>query len=150
MVLKIAILLTLLLSLYFTLSGTQRRDRQCLSESAARGQAEKTVLPDYPTDPESAGLQGLVFAAVLFDQDGNMAKVKVFESPGTHFAEAATRALEQWKLKPIYNGAQERVETQTGIRFHFIFADGKGRVEAATDDEQKDSRFGQKACVSPL
>jgi outer membrane biosynthesis protein TonB len=152
MVSRIILLLTLALGLFFTQSVSKRPDRQCVKEFAARHQAENMVLPDYPADAEPVGLQGLVLATVLFDQEGKMAKVRVDQTPGPQFAGAITRALEQWKLKILYNAGGEPIETQTGVRFHFIFENGKGRVEAATDDEQKEVRgeWVQKVCKTRL
>lgn len=148
---RIVLLLTLALGLFFTQSVSKRPDRHCVPEFAARSYAENTVLPDYPADTEPAGSQGIVLAAVLFDQEGKIAKVNVYEAPGPRFADAVTRALEQWKLKSLYNAAGEPIETQTAVRFHFIFEDGKGRAETATEDEQKEVR-GElvKVCKSRL
>jgi len=58
------------------------------------------------------------------------------------------RALEEWKLKRLYNSGLEPIETQTAVRFHFIFENGEGRVETATDEEQKEygGEWGKQVC----
>jgi hypothetical protein len=151
MALKVALLLTLSLGLFFTLSGSQRRPRHCVPEFETRRLAGKTaVLPDYPATPETPGSQGLVVAAVLFNSEGGVEKVNISEAPSAEFGHEVVRALEQWKLEARYNGAGEALETQTIVRFHFIFEDGKGSVDAATEEEQKEVRHLSKVCNSRL
>jgi hypothetical protein len=38
--------------------------------------------------------------------------------------------------------------TRTAIRFHFVFEDGKGRVEVATEQEQSEfgGEWGKRVC----
>ena len=148
--LRIVLLLALLIGLFFTISGNQRPVRRCIPEFAARRQAEKVVMPDYPSNTDSTVSKAVVLAAVLFDERGKMVKANVYESPGPEFAEAVTRALEQWKLTLVYDSTGRPVETKTAIRFHFIFEDGKGRVEAASVDEQMGPRDSAKVCNTGL
>lgn len=42
--------------------------------------------------------------------------------------------------------------TRTGLRFHFVFEDGKGRVDFATEQEQIEfgGKWGDKVCKASL
>jgi hypothetical protein len=106
------------------------------------------VLPDYPEEAKKEGPQGLVSVVVLFDQEGKVAKTKFLETPHSLLKEAVSHALEQWKLLPMYDSRLEKEETQTQLRFHFIFENGQGRVEPATEEEQREfgGARGRRAC----
>ena len=127
----------------------QNEPVQCLPEVMARKLAAQTMLPDYPKEA-ATGSEGVVFAAVLFDADGRLSKVRVYETPDTKFSDAVKSALEKWKMKEFFNGAQQPMMTRTGIRFHFVFdhEDGKGHVNLATDQEQSEfgGEWGKKVC----
>lgn len=152
---KISVLLVLILAITVVNSSVLRRpqisthpDRQCTSERGARSIAENIVLPSYPEEAKAEGHQGLVWALVSFDQEGKLAKTRFLESPHPLLAEAVGHALEEWKLKRLYNGGLKPIETQTAVRFHFIFENGQGRVETATDEEQKEfgGEWGKRVC----
>jgi hypothetical protein len=88
------------------------------------------------------------FAAVLFGTDGIMKKMKVYQTPNPQATEAVKTALEKWKLRELYDGGGQPIETRTGLRFHFVFENGKGRVEVATEQEQYEfgGEWGKKVC----
>lgn len=121
---------------------------QCVPELTARQIAEETSLPEYPEQTDPAISQGVVFAAVLFGTDGKLSKVKFYETPNLQASNAVKKALEKWKLKELFGGGQEPTITRTAIRFHFVFEDGKGRVEVATDQEQTEfgGEWGKRVC----
>jgi hypothetical protein len=133
-------------------SPRQQPRVQCVPEFTARSIAEETSLPDYPEEGEPGSSQGLVFAAVLFGTDGKLSKIKFYETPGPQASEAVKKALEKWKLKELFGGGGEPTMTRTALRFHFVFADGKGHVEVATEQQQNEfgGEWGKKVCRASL
>ena len=123
-----------------------------MPELTTRQYAVETSLPDYPEEAEPGSAKGVVFAAVLFGTDGKLSKIKFYEAPSSQAADAVKKALEKWKLKEIFGGGKEPTETRTAIRFHFVFEDGKGRVEIATEEEQNEfgGEWGKRVCQSSL
>ena len=117
-------------------------------ELTVRQIAEETSLPEYPEETEAGSTQGVVFAAVLFGTDGKLSKIKFYDTPNSQASDAVKKALEKWRLKKIFGGGQEPTMTRTAIRFHFVFEDGKGRVEVATDQEQNEfgREWGKRVC----
>ena len=130
------------------LTSQQPLRTQCVPELTARQIAEETSLPEYPEETEAGSTQGVVFAAVLFGTDGKLSKIKFYDTPNSQASDAVKKALEKWRLKKIFGGGQEPTMTRTAIRFHFVFEDGKGRVEVATDQEQTEfgGEWGKRVC----
>jgi len=122
----------------------------CQAELSIREFAETTSLPEYPEETEPGSAQGVVFAAALFDTEGKLSKVKIYETPSPQASDAVKKALEKWKLKQVFDGGLQPIIRRTGIRFHFIFEDGKGRVEVATHEEQVEfgGQWGKRVCHS--
>ena len=134
-----AILLTLLGSSVVVMTAPgkpQRTETQCVSEGRARKYAESSPLPDYPEEQEPGSSAGRVFVAVEFGTDGKFSKMKMHETPGPQVTEAVKSALEKWQLKKLFDGGGQPIKTRTALRFHFVFEDGKGRVDVATEQEQ--------------
>lgn len=134
-------------------STLQLRQRTiCVPEFSARRLAEETSLPEYPEETEPGSTKGVVFAAVLFGTNGKLSKIKFYETPNSQASDAVKKALEKWKLIEIFGGGREPTETRTAIRFHFVFEDGKGRVEVATEEEQNEfgGEWGKRVCRSNL
>ncbi len=130
-------------------STLQQRPRTiCVPELSARQFAEVTSLPEYPEETEAGSSKGVVFAAALFGTDGKLSKIKFYETPNSQASDAVKKALEKWKLKEIFGGGGEPTITRTAIRFHFVFEDGKGRVEGATEQEQNEfgGEWGNRVC----
>ena len=150
--------LLVVLGLAYVLTSTvtspnQPRTRiQCVPELTARMIAEETSLPEYPEEPEPGASQGVVFAAALFGTDGRLSKIKFYETPNKQASEAVEKALQKWKLKELFDGAQQPIMTRTALRFHFVFENGKGRVEVATEQEQNEfgGEWGKRVCRSSL
>ncbi len=115
---------------------TQRTETQCVPEAGARKIAENSPLPDYPEEKEPGRSAGRVFVAVEFGTDGKFSKMKMHETPGPQVTEAVKTALEKWKLRELFDGGGQPIKTRTALRFHFVFEDGKGRVDVATEQEQ--------------
>ena len=148
--LKVFLLLLSGLLVVLTSTFQQKPQVQCVTEQRARKHAERTELPVYPEESEPGSSQGVVFATVLFDTDGVLSKVKFYETPNQQASEAVKKALQQWKLKQLFDGGGTPLETRTAIRFHFVFEDGKGRVDVATETEQLEfgGKWGTKVCKS--
>jgi hypothetical protein len=126
---------------------------QCVPELTTRSIAEETSLPEYPSEESEPGSsRGVVFAAVLFGTDGRWSKIKFYETPNSHASDAVRKALEKWKLKELFGGGGEPTMTRTALRFHFVFENGKGTVEVATEQEQNEfgGEWGKKVCRSSL
>jgi hypothetical protein len=125
---------------------------QCVTEFTARKIAEETSLPEYPEEAEPGSSRGVVFAAMLFGTDGRLSKIKFYETPNEQTSEAVKKAVQKWKLRELFDGGQQPIMTRTALRFHFVFEDGKGRVDLATDEEQREfgGEWGKKACKSSL
>ena len=133
-------------------SPRQQPRVQCVPELTTRTIAEQTSLPEYPQEGEPSSSQGLVFAAVLFGTDGKLSKIKFYETPSQQASDAVRKALEKWKLKELFGGGGEPTMTRTAVRFHFVFEDGKGRVDIATEQEQNEfgGEWGKKVCKASL
>jgi TonB family protein len=114
-----------------------------LDEAELRHDALTTTMPDYPEEASSAGIQGLVHVAVLYDEDGDFKAMKVLKSPDPRLSQAVATALKQWKLRVFYDSPYP--ETRLPIRnfaearFHFVIRDGVPSVEQATQEEQQKS-----------
>ncbi len=107
-------------------------------EGYLRHDAVKTVTPGYPEDAMAAGAQGLVIAAVRFDEKGDLIKIAVLQSPHSSITEAVTQAVKEWKIGKNHKldyGVPGHIQGE--LRFHFILENGKGRVEGPAGDELK-------------
>jgi hypothetical protein len=109
---------------------------QCVPEAGARKFTENSPLPEYPEEKEPGSSAGRVFVVVEFGTDGKFSKMKMHETPGPQVTEAVKTALEKWKLRELFDGGGQPIKTRTALRFHFVFEDGKGRVDVATEQEQ--------------
>jgi Gram-negative bacterial TonB protein C-terminal len=99
--LKVAILVTLALALCaLTLSGQQRELPKFVDayvyEPVIRGEAINAPMPVYPEEAISAGAQGLVDLAVLFDEKGKTKIIKILESPHPAITKAVKDGVNQW------------------------------------------------------
>ena len=107
-------------------------------ERYIRSDAVKTVTPVYPADAIAAEVQGLVIAAVRFDEKGDLLEIKILQSPHSSITEAVLSAVKEWKI-----GKHHKIDygrpghLQGELRFHFILENGQGRVEGPSDDELK-------------
>lgn len=130
----------------------QRTETQCVPESGLRKIAENSPLPEYPEETEPGSSAGIVFVAVEFGTDGTFNKMKVHQTPGPQVTKVVKTALEKWKLRELFDGGGQPIKTRTGIRFHFVFEDGKGRVDLANEQEQLEfgGEWGKKVCKASL
>lgn len=108
-----------------------------ISEDRLRKRITASVLPEFPEEARTAGAQGLVIAAVHFDEDGNFSKARVLKSPHPQISLAVTKALTSWKVTPYLVDSVLRARIQGELRFYYVIEDGVGFVRAPSIDEQK-------------
>jgi TonB family protein len=145
-ILKIIVLTLLTLTLgTITLFGMQtgpaarkspKGVRTYANEYGVRRMAIATVMPAYPEEAINDGAQGEVDAAVRFDEDGTLDRVKILESPHPALSKAVTEAVKQWKVKLLFSAAHERKRLHGELRFHFVIKDGQALVENPSIEEQ--------------
>lgn len=153
MLLKLVLLILLGAAVVMTAPIEQQRtETQCVPESGLRKIAENSPLPEYPEETEPGSSAGIVFVAVEFGTDGTFNKMKVHQTPGPQVTKVVKTALEKWKLRELFDGGGQPIKTRTGIRFHFVFEDGKGRVDPANEQEQLEfgGEWGKKVCKASL
>jgi TonB family protein len=76
------------------------------------------VNPEYPEDARSRGIQGDVVLRAVVSLKGAVLSLTAISSPDPQLAEAAIRAVKEWRYQPsLLNG--EPVETITKIAVNF-------------------------------
>jgi hypothetical protein len=153
MIFKLVLLIMLGSAVVMTAPVEQQRTQtQCVTEGRARKFAENSPLPEYPKEMEPDSSAGLVFVAVEFGTDGKFNKMKVYQTPGPQATEAVRNVIEKWKLRELFDGGGQPIKTRTGLKFHFVFDDGKGRVDVANEQEQLEfgGEWGKKVCRASL
>jgi TonB family protein len=114
-----------------------------LDEAELRHEALTTTMPEYPEEAASAGIQGLVHVAVLYDENGEYLAMKVLHSPHPALSRAVATALKQWKLPIGYDSPYPETRLPfrnfAEARFHFVIREGVPTVEPATPEEQQKS-----------
>jgi TonB family protein len=144
---RIRVLILLLVAFVPILAAPLENDSLIviLAEYKLRARVVKSVVPSFPEKALSAGSQGLVIAAVHFDEDGNFRSALVLKSPHPEISSAVTKALEDWKVTPYLVGKVVPTRIQSELRFYYVIEDGVGRVDAPSLEEQrKPSRESRK------
>lgn len=112
-----------------------------LREDLLRKRITESIVPAFPEEARAAGAQGLVIAAVHFDEDGNLSKIRVLKSPHPEISSAVTKALKSWKVKPYLVDSVLRARIQSELRFYYVIEDGVGVVhEPSIAEQRKPSR----------
>ncbi len=115
-------------------------DMSLATEAELRHFALATAVPVYPDEAASAGVQGTVHVAVLYDENGEYLAMKVLESPHPALSKAVSDALKQWRIRLSYNSPYRETRLANRnfgeVRFHFVIRDGVPAVELATPEEQ--------------
>jgi protein TonB len=78
----------------------------------------RRVGPEYPRDLGRKKIEGTVKLLFIIDQDGNVTDVTVVEASHDDFAEAAVKAIKQWKFEPGMKYGQA-VKTRTRLLVPF-------------------------------
>lgn len=76
------------------------------------------VLPAYPAEARTAGVEGIVILLTTIDTNGDVTEAEALESTRDDFKSAATDAVRQWKFKPAtLEGRPVAVKYTLTIRF---------------------------------
>jgi TonB family protein len=137
--LKVVVLIALILTLSsLTLLGKHRGQKNFVDwmgyETAVRVQASTVVMPTYPEEARAVGAQGLVDSAVVFDEYGNLKRIKILESPHPAISKAVENAVKQWKVKVIVT-SEGPLRLFGELRFHFVIKNGVASVENPSREE---------------
>jgi TonB family protein len=76
------------------------------------------VAPDYPAGERRAGREGTVVVSAVIDKDGALREPKVIRSVSPALADAAIRAVLQWRYRPA-RFEDRNVAVYTVIRLDF-------------------------------
>lgn len=112
---------------------SERPQSVSIGEDTARRWATKTVLPQFPEESLTRGVQGVAVVEVVFDVDGEVLDATALQAPDSVCRQASIRAARQWTFKPLNgpNGRPARVTTK--LTFYFeIDRDRKGIVSHGT------------------
>jgi periplasmic protein TonB len=80
------------------------------------------VHPEYPALAKQARIQGAVLLRAVIDREGKIENLQVV-SGHPMLAEAAMKAVEQWRYRPYYLNEQP-IEVETLITVHFTLSGG--------------------------
>jgi len=107
------------------------------TEFFLRRRATKLVMPEFPDQAKTAGVQGLVDLAVEFDGDGNFSRIEIAKSPDPLISQAVVYAVKQWQIRPHKFSNFADHFNLGELRFYFVIKDGVPKVENPSKDEQK-------------
>jgi TonB family protein len=121
----------------FAQGGTDARLQPVrVSGAVLIGQVERKVLPQYPEEALTKGIQGDVIFSIVVDQTGKIVSSEPVKGPALLVA-ASAEALRNYQFRPyLVNGAPVKVESQLG--FHFTLS------------RKGDSTNGQVECMSTV
>ena len=89
-----------------------------VSSGVTGGQIARRVTPVYPEQARTQGIQGAVVLEALVGEDGTVGRVTVLSSGPSSLANAARRAVEQWRYTPLeLNGKPMPMRNQITIKF---------------------------------
>lgn len=89
-----------------------------ISSGVTGGQIAHRVTPVYPEQARTQGIQGAVVLEAMVGEDGTVEHVSVLSSGPSSLANAARRAVEQWRYTPLeLNGKPMPVRKQITINF---------------------------------
>lgn len=107
----------LALALLRTNALTQAQAKVAIRSSFAQGVILKQVMPTYPAEARTKGIQGMVRISVRVDKDGVPQNLRVI-SGRPELVKAFLDALKQWRFKPYkLNGKTVPFETSVDINF---------------------------------
>lgn len=89
-----------------------------VSSGVTGGQIARRVTPVYPEQARTQGIQGAVVLEAMVGEDGTVEHVTVLSSGPSSLANAARRAVEQWRYTPLeLNGKPMPMRNQITINF---------------------------------
>jgi len=78
------------------------------------------VVPSYPKEAKTAGIQGTVRLEAISGKEGDVVRLTLIMSPSAELARSAMEAVAQWKYQPtLLNG--DPVEIQTVVDVNYTF-----------------------------
>jgi len=99
------------------LPESKRETIAALSVPEIAPQVRQWVLPEFPVFARKARIQGTVYARVLIDPEGKVARVVRIEGQAV-FHEAVRKAVQQWEFVPARQGS---LSVRTWIMLPFSF-----------------------------
>jgi protein TonB len=88
-----------------------------VSSGVTQGLLEHQVKPEYPAMAKQAHIQGAVVLAAVIGKDGKVKEVRVVSGQPL-LAQAAERAVREWKYKPyMLNGTPVEIDTTINVNF---------------------------------
>ena len=103
------------------------------SENSTKLEAIKTVKASYPYEAREKQLQGQVWVKILISETGDVESAEIVSGDPV-FADAAVKAVKQWKFKPFLKNGQP-VKVSTKLPFNFAFSENV-RVEKLPADAE--------------
>jgi len=89
-----------------------------------RHEAERVVMPEYPSVSFVDGHKGPAVAEVRVSIDGKVAHIRMLEAPDQAIAESVSSAVQKWRFHP-FSVAGRAVEVISRVVFYFRIVDGK-------------------------
>jgi TonB family protein len=113
------------------------------AEALLRQRIIYSQQPEFPREALEAGAQGTVIVAVVFDEEGNLSKAEVMESPHPAIKQAVLDALKQWK-SGRYGGNGGPWKLTGWLSFSCVIEDGRGQIvytQRTDADNKPDKRY---------
>ena len=82
------------------------------------------------------GAQGQVVAAVRFNENGELAMIRILRSPHPLLTQSVIDATQQWRRRRLFTVNREQIRDQGELRFNFVIEGGVGRVTDPPREEQ--------------
>ena len=76
------------------------------------------VVPSYPKEAKTAGIQGTVRLEAISGKEGDVVRLTLIMSPSAELARSAMEAVAQWKYQPtLLNGDPVEIQTVVGVNY---------------------------------
>ena len=96
-----------------------------ISDEVSRALCTTKIAPVYPPIARQARVQGDVILKAVIGKSGDVLNLQFISGPPM-LAQAAIRAVKQWKYEPyLLNGTPVEVETQVTVSFRLTQAHGE-------------------------
>ncbi len=103
-----------------SLTGSKSEPRARPHKTVVAGSIIVKVQPEYPKAAKAGHISGSVSLHVVIGKDGSIGPIEVIGAPSYDLAEAALKAVRQWKYKPyLLDGAPTEVDTEINVNFGF-------------------------------
>ena len=113
----------------------QRRNRildfmgtEEVREEELRRLAVKTVMPTFTPEQKAQAREGVVVVQVDVDDQGNVDRLSILESPDSVINASVTDAVRQWKFTPPHINGQP-VTISGKLTFYYLNKDGEARLQ---------------------